>query len=77
LVSLLIFGGGSAAGWAAALGGLFFYLVMTGAQRADETHIGVGDKLPAFSAEDDSGALFDSAELAGQPALLKFFRGHW
>lgn len=77
LVSLLFFDGGTAAGLAAALGALFFYFVMTGAQRAGETQVRVGDQLPAFQAVDDTGTVFDSAELAGRPALLKFFRGHW
>jgi len=77
LISVILFSGGAAAGWAIALGGLFFYFVTTGAQKVAEQHIAVGDKIPAFQALDDKGEMFDSAELAGHPLLLKFFRGHW
>jgi len=69
--------GGAAAGWATALGFLFLYLVMTGAQRAGDDMIRVGDAIPAFTATDAAGNTFDSNELAGNPALIKFFRGHW
>ena len=39
--------------------------------------IRVGDTIPAFSAPDDRGELFDSARLRGNPVLIKFFRAHW
>ena len=39
--------------------------------------IEVGDTIPAFSAPDDRGELFDSARLRGTPVLIKFFRAHW
>ena len=42
-----------------------------------ELVVGVGDPLPAFAAWDHRGEHFDSAELAGDRVLLKFFRGHW
>ena len=70
----LSFAGGAAAAWAAGLGFLFLYFVMTGAH-ADR--IRVGDAIPAFTALDAAGNTFDSSELAGNPVLIKFFRGHW
>ena len=39
--------------------------------------IQVGDTMPAFSAPDDRGEVFDSALLQGKPVLIKFFRAHW
>ena len=39
--------------------------------------IQIGDAMPAFSAPDDQGELFDSAQLRGKPVLIKFFRAHW
>ena len=47
-----------------------------GRQRARGS-VGVEDVIPQFTALDDAGVTFDSASLAGKPALLKFFRGHW
>ena len=70
-------GGGAASVWATILGALFFYLVNTGAQRLGNRAVRVGDTLPAFTAVDDRGEPFDSAELAGTAVLIKFFRGHW
>ena len=73
----LVFGGGTAAVWATGLGFVFLYLVMTGAQRTGNDMIRVGDPIPDFSGIDAEGNEFNSAELAGNPALIKFFRGHW
>ena len=39
--------------------------------------VAVGDTIPAFSAPDDRGELFDSERLRGHPVLIKFFRAHW
>ena len=39
--------------------------------------IQVGETIPSFSAPDDRGELFDSAQLRGNPVLIKFFRAHW
>ncbi len=39
--------------------------------------VAVGDIIPSFSAPDEDGTIFNSASLAGSPALIKFFRGHW
>ncbi len=63
--------------WAVGLAVLFLYLTSTGAQKIDGTTVDVGDALPAFTALDENGDLFDSASLAGSGLLLKFFRGHW
>lgn len=39
--------------------------------------LSVGNKLPEFSLRNASGKLFGSAEIAGAPAVLIFFRGNW
>ena len=39
--------------------------------------IQVGQTIPNFSAPDDRGQVFDSAQLRGNPVLIKFFRAHW
>ena len=56
---------------------MFAFLAATSGQQAEANIIQVGDRIPAFSAPDDSGVIFDSAALAGHPAIIKFFRGHW
>lgn len=73
----LIAAGGGAAAWATGLGCLFLYFVTTGAQRAGDNMVRVGDMIPAFTATDADGNPFDSRQLAGKPVLIKFFRGHW
>ena len=39
--------------------------------------IRVGETMPSFSAPDDRDRVFDSAQLQGNPVLIKFFRAHW
>ena len=39
--------------------------------------VSVGAPLPAFTAPDENGELFDIASVSGSSVLLKFFRGHW
>ena len=39
--------------------------------------IEVGQSIPAFTALDEHGELFDSSILLGNKVLIKFFRGHW
>ena len=39
--------------------------------------IQVGETIPSFSAPDDRSQVFDSAQLRGNPTLIKFFRAHW
>ena len=65
------------AGWAVGLAAVFLYLTSTGAQKVNDATIDVGDTLPAFTARDDDGKVFDSSSLSGSRVLLKFFRGHW
>jgi cytochrome oxidase Cu insertion factor (SCO1/SenC/PrrC family) len=36
----------------------------------------IGSFFP-FTALDENGEVFESTTLAGNPALIKFFRGHW
>ncbi|MCZ6710659.1 MAG: hypothetical protein O7B25_09875 [Gammaproteobacteria bacterium] len=67
----------TSAGLAAGLAVLFVYLTATGAQKVRGATVGGGDTLPAFTAPDDGGHVFDSSSLSGSRVLLKFFRGHW
>ena len=48
-----------------------------GKQKTGDGAIRVGATIPAFSALDEHNQTFESASLAGTPALIKFFRGHW
>lgn len=59
------------------LGGLLVFFASTSAQMTASRKVGIGDPLPAISAPDENGEVFDTASLAGSPLLLKFFRGHW
>lgn len=69
---------GRIAGVPAIAAGLFFpYTVSISQQILPENAIRVGDTIPAFSAPDDRGEIFDSARLRGKPVLIKFFRAHW
>ena len=58
--------------------GLFLpFTVSISEQVLPPTAIQGGQMMPAFSAPDDRGELFDSARLRGNPVLIKFFRAHW
>ena len=58
--------------------GAFFLWLLTQAPLPDgELAVSIGDPLPSFAAWDHRGERFDSADLAGERVLLKFFRGHW
>ncbi len=58
--------------------GLFLpFTVSISEQILPPNAIQVGDKVPAFSAPDERGEIFDSAVLLGKPVLIKFFRAHW
>ena len=58
--------------------GLFLpYTVSISEQILPPNAIRVGETIPAFSAPDEHGELFDSARLRGNPVLIKFFRAHW
>ena len=57
---------------------LFFSLTFAiGGQFVGPGAIAVGATLPTFTAIDEHGETFDSSDLAGNPVLIKFFRGHW
>ncbi len=58
-------------------GALFVLATVSISRQKVDGAVGVGDTIPAFQALDENGEVFDSASLAGQPVLLKFFRGHW
>lgn len=58
--------------------GLFLpFTVSISEQVLPDGAIQVGDTIPAFSAPDERGELFDSERLRGKPVLIKFFRAHW
>lgn len=69
--------GGVAASVAIIVAAFFLLTFAIGAQKAGEEAIAVGETLPEFSAPDEFGETFDSQKLAGNPVLIKFFRGHW
>ena len=56
-----------------------FYLltVAIGGQKVGDEAIQTGVTIPHFTALDEHSQIYDSATLAGTPALIKFFRGHW
>ena len=69
--------GGVAAALAIIIGSFFPFTVAISPQEVAPDAIRVGDSIPVFSALDENGELFESKTLAGKPALIKFFRGHW
>ena len=69
--------GGVAALLAIIIGSFFPFSVAISRQEVAANAIRVGDSIPVFSALDENGELFESKTLAGKPALIKFFRGHW
>ena len=69
--------GGVAAVLAIVIGSFFPFTVAISRQEVAANAIQVGGSIPVFSALDENGEVFDSATLAGKPALIKFFRGHW
>jgi hypothetical protein len=69
---------GGLAACVATIVSLFLLLTLAiSPQRVGEDVMRVGGMMPAFSAIDADDQLFDSTQLAGNPALIKFFRGHW
>jgi len=56
---------------------LLLLTVAIGGQKVGNQAIRVGMTIPAFTTVDEHGRTFDSSSLAGNPALIKFFRGHW
>jgi hypothetical protein len=69
--------GGVPAVLAIIIGAFFPFSVAISRQEVAAKAIRVGDTIPAFTAVDDRGELFDSEGLRGHPVLIKFFRGHW
>ena len=69
--------GGIAATFALLAGAFVLLTVSISRQSMTSSAVGKGDRIPQFSAPDDTGALFSSVALAGTPLLIKFFRGHW
>jgi hypothetical protein len=69
--------GGVAAALAIIIGSFFPFTVAISRQEVAANAIRVGDSIPVFSALDENGEIFESKTLAGKPALIKFFRGHW
>ena len=45
--------------------------------RSENTQLQVGQTLPAFELETESGQKFPSSDFAGNPILLMFYRGNW
>jgi hypothetical protein len=69
--------GGVPAGLAIFLSTFFAFTVAISAQKGGAGAFQLGQPLPDFSAPDQDGRPFQLSSLAGQPVLLKFFRGHW
>ncbi len=70
--------GGRAAALVAILIGSFLpFTVAISRQEVASSGIQVGETIPHFTAPDDRGETFDSANLSGHPVLIKFFRAHW
>ena len=69
--------GGVPAGIGTFLSVFFLFTVAISRQKVGDESIQVGDTIPHFTAPDEKGEIFDSQSLAGQPMLIKFFRGHW
>ncbi len=53
------------------------FLVGISKQKVGDGAIRVGDRIPAFTATDENGELFDSRCVADHLLLIKFFRAHW
>jgi hypothetical protein len=80
-ISALVAGEGWVVGVPAVLsiiaGALFMLTFAISRQEVAADAIRVGEILPAFTALDENGAMFNAASLRGHPVLIKFFRGHW
>lgn len=71
-------------GWAptvtAGFAALLFLVYLTWYSRFgrfESAELMVGSKLPSFTLKDTAGKTFESASLAGAPAVVLFFRGNW
>ena len=59
------------------VGSFLTFTVAISRQEVATTGIQVAQTIPQFTGIDRHGEHFDSASLAGQTVLMKFFRGHW
>lgn len=69
--------GGTGAVFAVVAGGMFVFTFLISAQKGGTGRLILGEPIPDFTAPDDNGEDFALSSLAGNPFLLKFFRGHW
>jgi hypothetical protein len=69
--------GGALAAVAVAGAAVFLATIAISRQVGGSGAFRVGEGVPDFTAPDENGAVFTLSSLAGQPLLLKFFRGHW
>ena len=46
-------------------------------QRDESDALAIGEILPVFELEEESGEKFSSEQFIGQPSLLIFYRGNW
>lgn len=60
-----------------ALGAIAFVMHALGRVPTNAIRVAVGEPLPAFTALDSEGGVFDSSSLEGRRVLLKFYRGEW
>jgi hypothetical protein len=68
---------GTLAGLSIFVAAFFLLTVAIGGQKVGDAAIQTGAVIPHFRALDEHSQTYDSAALAGTPALIKFFRGHW
>lgn len=68
---------GIAAGLALLVGVFLLFTVAISRQVLAPQAIVPGQTIPEFVSVTDIGKPFHSSSLAGQPILIKFFRGHW
>lgn len=59
------------------MGSLFFWLLTQRKTPLGNLKVALGDALLPFTATTSEGLAFDTADLAGERTLLKFFRGGW
>ena len=63
--------------FAATTAAILLFTVSISRQKIADNAIRVGDRIPAFTATDEHGELFDSRSFNGHLLLIKFFRAHW
>lgn len=57
--------------------GVWWFVHINVRGRPAELRLQVGDKLPAFAAEDEAGKTVHSSDLGGRASVLLFIRGNW